>query len=84
MLEENIISTGDLAVQYYNFSSDNQIYVIVDREQEFTYLFDEEGQAISFEPIESGKQIGLLYSTSNSQYKLYKCFDNNLSVEIFE
>jgi len=84
MLEKNIISSGDLLVQYYNFSSDNQIFAFIDQEQEFAYVFDNEGQAISFEPLECGKPIGLLYLSRTSEFQLYKCYTNNFTVETFK
>ncbi|MCK5471409.1 MAG: hypothetical protein KAI99_22950, partial [Cyclobacteriaceae bacterium] len=82
-MEKNIISSGDLLVQYYSFSSDNQVTAIIDQEQEFAYVFGKDGRQITFEPLESSQQIGLLYSTRQNEYKLYKCFNNNFTVETF-
>ena len=82
-MEKNIISSGDLLVQYYSFSTDNQIIAIIDQEQEFAYVYGNDGQQITFEPLESSQQIGLLYSTRQNEYKLYKCFYNNFTVETF-
>ena len=83
VMEKNIISSGDLLVQYYNFSSDNQVTVVMDRVQEFAYVFGKDNQQITFEPLESSQKIGLLYSTRQKEYSLYKCFNNNFTVEVF-
>lgn len=83
IMENNIISSGDLLVQFYNFSSDNQVTVIIDKQQEFAYVFGKDGQQITFVPLESSQQIGLLYSKAQKEYALYKCFNNNFTVETF-
>lgn len=84
IFESNISSSRDMIVQYYNFSSDNQVFVALDTEQEFVYVFDNSGRAISFEPLESAKPIGLLYSSRNKEFLLYKSYRNNFTVEIFK
>ncbi|MCG8307124.1 MAG: hypothetical protein MI975_06990 [Cytophagales bacterium] len=83
IFENNISASGDMVVQYYHFSSDNQVFVIIDVEQEFTYVFNKEGKSVSFEPLESGKPIGLLYSNKSKEFQIYKCFKNNFSIETF-
>ncbi len=84
VMEKNIISSGNLEVQYYNFSSDNQITVILDPVQEFAYIYGKDNQQITFEPLESSFFIGLLYSSRRKEYKLYSCFNNNFTVETFK
>jgi len=83
IFENNISSSSDLAAQYYNFSGDNQVYVVIDTQQEFTYLFDKDGKSISFEPIESGFPIGLIYLSRDKTYRLYKNYNKNFSIETF-
>ena len=83
-MENNINSSGDLLVQFYNFSSDNQVTVIIDKQQEFAYVFGKEGKQITFEPLESSQQIGLIYSKRQKEYKLYRCFNNNFTIETFK
>lgn len=84
VMEKNIISTGDLLVQYYSFSTDNQIIAIIDQEQEFAYIYGKDGQQITFVPSESSQAISLLYSSGQKEYKLYKNFGNNFTVETFK
>ena len=84
VMEKNIISTGDLLVQYYSFSTDNQIIAIIDQEQEFAYIYGKDGQQITFVPSESSRAISLLYSSGQKEYKLYKNFGNNFTVETFK
>lgn len=84
MMEKNIISSGNLQVQYYNFSSNNQLVVVLDPDQEFAYIYGKDTKQITFEPLESSYAIGLLYSSRQKEYKLYKCFKNNFTVETFK
>ena len=84
MFEYNISSSSDLTAQYYNFNVDNQFYIVLDPQQEFAYIFDQDGQAVSFEPIESGFPVGLLYLSRYKEYHLYKNYNKNFSVESFK
>ncbi len=84
VMEKNMIYSGDLFVQYYNFSTDNQIIAMTDKEQEFTYVFDKKSQPITFGPSEGSHPIGLLYSSKQKEYLLYKCFGNNFTIESFK
>lgn len=77
------LARAELAIQYYNFATDNQIIAITDKIQEFTYLFDQKGKLLNDRPIESTSEVGLLYSEANSQYRLYRVYDNELSVITF-
>ncbi len=84
LMETNIVSSGNLAVQYYNFSTDNQIFIVVDKVQEFAYIFGKGGRQITFEPLECSQPISLLYSSRQKEYKLYKCFNNIFTIETFK
>jgi hypothetical protein len=84
LFENSLISSGVLSAQYYNFDSDHQVFAILDPEQEFAYLYDQTGKQFTFEPLESGFPIGLLYSSKKGEYQLYKCFNNNLTLETFK
>ncbi len=83
MIEKNIIASGDLDVQFYNFSTENRIIVINDPVQEFSYVYDKNGESITFGPLESSYPVGLIYSGRKKEYKLYKCYKNDFSIEIF-
>jgi hypothetical protein len=83
VFEEELVFTGDLEVQFYNFSAGNEVYVFTDSQQGFTYLFDGNGNMINMQPVESGFKIGLLYSEVTNKYKMYTCYGNQFSVLSF-
>lgn len=84
LFENSLISSGILSAQYYNFDAENQVFVVLDTEQEFTYLYDHTGKQFTFEPLECGFPIGLLYAAKKEEYQLYKCYNNNLTLETFK
>ena len=83
VFDTELLYTEDLQVQFYNFSAGNEVYVFVDAQQGFAYLYDSNGVLINQQPIESGFKVGLLYSESTNKYKLYSCYRNQFSVLSF-
>lgn len=80
IFEQNFITSGNLVVQYYNFSTDNKIFIVTDVEQEFTYIFNKEGELFNLEPMESNQPVGLMYFSKEKRYKIYKVFSNKYNV----
>ena len=79
-LIKNIIGSENLNVQYYYFSSNNQLIIVTDMEQEFTYIFDQSGEMLNLEPLESSNPISVLYYTNDMTYHIYKSFDNSMRI----
>ena len=74
------LTSGRLAAQYYNFGAGEELYAITDQIQEFTYLFDGQGQLINGRPIESDFAIGLIRSDDTPPYRLYRNFENEFAI----
>ncbi len=77
------LASGRLAAQYYNFGAGEEVYAITDQIQEFTYLFDEQGQLINGRPVESDFAIGLIRSDDTPPYRLYRNFENEFAILTF-
>ncbi len=84
IMGKELITSGNLIAQYYNFSSSNQIFIVTDLDQEFSYVYDSKGELITFEPLESSFPVGLLYISRDNEYFLYKCYHNSFSVSTFK
>jgi hypothetical protein len=84
IFEKNFVTSGQLIVQYYNFGSENKIYVVVDTEQEFTYIYNKSGDLVNSEPVESGFPIALIYSSDARSFNLYNTYFNRFSMYEFE
>jgi hypothetical protein len=83
IFEKELLFSGKLEVQFYNFSAGNEVYAFTDPQQAFTYLFDGNGNLINQQPIESGFEIGLIYSEVNNIFHLYSCYGNQFSISSF-
>lgn len=81
--EKDYITSKELSAQYYYFGVDNEIFAVTDHQQEFTYIYDQDGELINFQPIESNFEIGLIYSDVNKSYRVYNCFQNRFAVLSF-
>ncbi len=71
LMAKDYLSAQDLEIQYYDFGSDVRVFVVADREQGFTYLYDQNGRLIGTRPLDSGRQIALLYSELNKEFTIY-------------
>jgi hypothetical protein len=83
IFEKELLFSDELQVQFYNFSAGNEVYALTDPQQAFTYLFDGNGNLINQQPIESGFEIGLIFSEVNNNFHLYSCYGNQFSVSSF-
>ncbi len=71
---------NSFTAQYYNFSSENQVLVLTDSEQGFTYLYDINGVLIGGRPINTGHQIAMLYQSSTNSYKIFLTYEHQFSI----
>jgi hypothetical protein len=83
IFEKELLFSDRLKVQFYNFSAGIEIYAFTDSQQAFTYLYDGNGNLINQQPIESGFEIGLIYSEVNNNFHMYSCYGNQFSVSTF-
>lgn len=71
LLSKDYLDSNELNIQYYDFGIDNQVFAVTDRVQGFTYLYRNDGSLLGSSPIDSDKEVGLLYSESNNAYTIY-------------
>jgi hypothetical protein len=80
LFEKDYISTGDLRFQYYNFGAGNEVIIILDKEQQYAYLFDKKGDLINSQPISASEELAVMYSESEKEYRIYKVYQKELSL----
>ncbi len=80
IFEKDYVASSKMEIQYYNFSQGQQVYVLIDPDQEFTYIYDAKGRLINYQPIESGYKIGLMYFDAKNKFRVFKNFGNNFSI----
>lgn len=84
IFDKDYITSGQMLVQYFGFGSGNNIYAITDPVQEFTYIYDHEGNLVNFEPLESGFSVGMLFKESTNTYLVYSCFGSGIYLQEFK
>ena len=70
-LAKDYLNEGDLSIQYYNFSSINQLYVVTDIIQAFSYVYDASGTLVSSRPIDSQFDVSMMYYESTKTYEIF-------------
>ena len=70
-------------VQYYRFDAQNQVIILVDKEQAFTFLYDRKGKLINDFPILGDKEIRLMYFSKKNKYRLFHSLENQVLITEF-
>lgn len=65
-----------LLCQYYNFE-DHKFYVVTDRGQHCTYIYDSVGKAIHDAPLRNSHEVSLVFSKANRQLMVYSNFKDH-------
>ncbi len=73
------IFSDNLEFQFFSFGLDKNIFVVIDKNQEFIYLYDLKGELLSARPINGFQKIGMKYSAGNNEYNIYVIHGNRLS-----
>ena len=83
VLSKDYLSSGKLIIQYYNFSLDNKIYVITDEQQGFTYIYDQAGELVNAQPLDSEHEIATLFFENTKKYHVYSVSGNSFKISEF-
>ena len=62
------VAGDDLIYQYFDFGADRQIFALTDKTQEFSYLYDLNGNLLTTMPLESSNAVQITYQSAKSQY----------------
>jgi len=71
LFQKDYISGGELEMQYYNFGSGNEIFVVADQNQKVTYLYNVSGELVNSRPLISGFPIGLMYFSKSGKFNVF-------------
>ncbi|MFA0963235.1 hypothetical protein AB9P05_15640 [Roseivirga sp. BDSF3-8] len=84
IFEKDYVTSPDLKVQYYYFGSGNELFAITDTEQEFTYLYDRQGNLINYQPLESSHMVSIMYHEAEQRYDVYATYEDTFRMYSFE
>ncbi|MEO1051279.1 MAG: hypothetical protein AAFX87_11660 [Bacteroidota bacterium] len=71
LFEKDYLTQGPFEVQYYDFGSGNEIFVITDLSSGKTNLYDEQGALVNDGTFENDHRVGVIYSDATKQYRIY-------------
>ncbi len=80
LFEKDYMSTGIASSQFYDFGGGRKLFIVNDPVQAFSYLYDEKGNLVNFRPIETTKEVAIIFYESQGLYKIYKNYENEFSI----
>lgn len=72
------ILSEDLFFQWFSFGYQKDIFVIIDRVQEFVYLFNLKGELLNSKPLNAKIPISVSYSGSRNEFLIHTVFEKSL------
>ena len=84
LFEKSFSTSNELSVQYYNFNSSTEVIAVNDQVQEFTYVYDGQGNLYNEIPVESSDEIGLMYFENRELFNMYVNYENKTSILSFK
>lgn len=72
------ILSEDLYFQWFSFGYQKDIFVVIDRVQEFVYLFNLKGELLNSKPLNGKTPISVSYSGSRNEFLIHTIFEKSL------
>lgn len=79
VLFEKNMGSESMDFQFFSFGSDKNIFVIIDKVQEFIYLYNLGGELLNTRPINGNHEIEVKYSGSKNEYSIYTVHQNRFA-----
>jgi len=70
-LFEKGMFSDEVDFQYFYFGGDKSIFVVIDKVQEFIYLYNLQGELLNTRPISGSQRVEINYSGSNNEYGIF-------------
>ena len=77
-LFEMSIPSNDLEYKYFSFGEGNEIFAVLDKVQEFAYLYNAKGNLINQKPISVSQSLWIHFSGSDNAYTLVTLYGDKL------
>ncbi|MTI32667.1 hypothetical protein [Xanthovirga aplysinae] len=84
LFEKDIASPEEIYIQFYDFGTGNGVFAITDPDQEFTFLYNEKGKLMNYQPIESGFKVGLIYYNRSNQLDVYHVYKSKFEIKSYQ
>jgi hypothetical protein len=70
LLFEKGMYSDNLTFQFFSFGGDKNIFVVIDKVQEFIYLYNLQGELLNTRPIDGRHKVEVKYSGINNEYSI--------------
>ncbi|MEX2593691.1 MAG: hypothetical protein WD426_13035 [Anditalea sp.] len=78
-LFEKEMFSDNLSFQFFSFGGDKNIFLVIDKVQEFIYLYDLQGELLNTMPINGYQNVEVKYSGSKNEYSILVVHENRFS-----
>ena len=75
---EMSIPSSALEYKYFSFGDGNKIFAVLDKVQDFAYLYNGKGQLINQKPISISQSLWINFSGSENEYTLVTVYGDKL------
>lgn len=84
LFQKEFLTSGNVLAQFYRFGAGREVILVTDQEQEFSYVFDYQGNLVNYRPINNAFKAGVLYYESTNAFHVYTVFGNQVSVSTYQ
>lgn len=78
LFEKDYLGAARIFVQYFNFGAERELVAVTDPQEEFTFLYDMQGNMIKAEPLNSCCPLSVRYLEKEKAFYLYKAYQNEM------
>src|SRR5690606_25949809 len=75
-LFDKSIFSDELIFQYFNFGAGRNLFVVVDKIQEFIYLYNLKGELLNIRPISGAEEVEIKYAGNHNEYSILAVHGN--------
>ncbi len=79
LLFEKEIFSEELDFQWYSFGAEKNVFVVIDKTQEFIYLFDLQGKLLNSTPINGSERVSVLFDVGRNEMLIGAVFGNSFN-----
>ncbi len=80
LFEKDYLGAAKVLVQYFYFGADKELIAVTDPQEEFSYLYDREGNLLNYEPLNSCCPVSIQLQEESGNYHVYKGYGGKVSL----
>ena len=84
VFSKDFLTSGNVVSQFYRFGAGKELIIVTDLEQDFSYVFDYQGNLVNYRPLNNAQQASVLYYESSNTFHVYTVFGNEFSISYFQ